>query len=251
MNDHHCHPCHCSAVTVIKLGSCSDPHSVSRASSSILSCVSHAGNAVVVTHAQLVSSITRLTSTFLISCLVTHTRLLSPRSLLILRVVIFGAFVIHASLRSSFLSAFVIHFHCQLWSSHRCSGVVGHPYSAVTVTHTQLWPSPILIYSAVTVTHTQLWPSPILTVTQLRPSSIFSHGHSNRDKFSARGAPRGLQRDVVNLGWPIAPSYMSPNAGGGGGAAMSTAVHRGTGAQINFRDLIPFWTFGCAFQGLF
>ncbi len=29
---------------------------------------------------------------------------------------------------------------------------------------------------------------------------------------------RGLQRDVVSLGWPIAPSYMSPNAGGGGGA---------------------------------
>ncbi len=26
----------------------------------------------------------------------------------------------------------------------------------------------------------------------------------------------GLQRDVVYLGWPIAPSYMSPNAGGGG-----------------------------------
>jgi hypothetical protein len=28
-------------------------------------------------------------------------------------------------------------------------------------------------------------------------------------------AMRGLQRDVVYLGWPIAPSYMSPNAGGG------------------------------------
>ncbi len=26
---------------------------------------------------------------------------------------------------------------------------------------------------------------------------------------------RGSQRDVVYLGWPIAPSYMSPNAGGG------------------------------------
>jgi hypothetical protein len=35
----------------------------------------------------------------------------------------------------------------------------------------------------------------------------------------------GLQRDVVYLGWPIAPSYMSPNAGGGGVAGsqpMST-----------------------------
>ncbi len=31
---------------------------------------------------------------------------------------------------------------------------------------------------------------------------------------------RGSQRDVANLGWPIAPSYMSPNTeirGGGGG----------------------------------
>jgi hypothetical protein len=42
---------------------------------------------------------------------------------------------------------------------------------------------------------------------------------------------RGLQRDVVYLGWPMAPSYMSPNAGGrGGGVAgsqpVSTAVHR-------------------------
>jgi hypothetical protein len=42
---------------------------------------------------------------------------------------------------------------------------------------------------------------------------------------------RGLQRDVVYLDWPIAPSYMSPNAGGGGGGGvagpkpMSTAVH--------------------------
>jgi hypothetical protein len=35
--------------------------------------------------------------------------------------------------------------------------------------------------------------------------------------------------DVVYLGWPIAPSYMSPNAGGGGCLAgsqpMNTAVH--------------------------
>ncbi len=39
-----------------------------------------------------------------------------------------------------------------------------------------------------------------------------------------------LQRDVVYLGWPIAPSYMSPKFGGregvGGSQPMSTAVHR-------------------------
>ncbi len=41
---------------------------------------------------------------------------------------------------------------------------------------------------------------------------------------------RGLQRDVVYLGWPIAPSCTSPNAGGGGAVAgsqpMSTPVNR-------------------------
>ncbi len=40
---------------------------------------------------------------------------------------------------------------------------------------------------------------------------------------------RGSPRDVVFLGWPIAPSYMSPNAGEGGGVAgfqpKSKAVH--------------------------
>ncbi len=40
---------------------------------------------------------------------------------------------------------------------------------------------------------------------------------------------QGLQTDVVHLGWPIAPSYMSPNTGRRGVAGsqpMSTAVHR-------------------------
>ncbi len=36
--------------------------------------------------------------------------------------------------------------------------------------------------------------------------------------LTGKELPRGLQRDVVYLGWPIAPSYsyMSPNAGGRG-----------------------------------
>ncbi len=55
---------------------------------------------------------------------------------------------------------------------------------------------------------------------------------------------KGLQRDVVFYGWPIAPSNMSPNAGGRGGIAgfwpMSTAVHRG---PINFGDLTPYLTY--------
>ncbi len=42
---------------------------------------------------------------------------------------------------------------------------------------------------------------------------------------------QGLQRDIVCLSWPTAPSYMSPNAGWGGEGElqglsnMSTAVH--------------------------
>jgi hypothetical protein len=50
----------------------------------------------------------------------------------------------------------------------------------------------------------------------------------------------GLQIDVVFLGCPIAPSYMRPNWGGGGGCRVSAnedSVHLYTGAQINLGDL--------------
>ncbi len=53
-------------------------------------------------------------------------------------------------------------------------------------------------------------------------------------------AIRGLQRDVVYLGWPIEPSYMSPNAGEGGVAWLSQWVQLYTGAHINFGDLTPY-----------
>jgi hypothetical protein len=57
---------------------------------------------------------------------------------------------------------------------------------------------------------------------------------------------QGSQRYVVYLGWPIAPSYMSSNAGGGdcGSQPMSTAVHNALGAKINFRDLPTYLTIG-------
>jgi hypothetical protein len=60
---------------------------------------------------------------------------------------------------------------------------------------------------------------------------------------------RESQRDVVYLSLPIAPSCMSPNAGGGRGVAgsqpMSTAEYSCTyGAQINFGDLTPYLTYG-------
>ncbi len=56
---------------------------------------------------------------------------------------------------------------------------------------------------------------------------------------------RELQRDVVYLGWPIAPSYMSPNAGGAVELrGLSQWVQLCTGAQINFGDLTSYLTFG-------
>ncbi len=60
---------------------------------------------------------------------------------------------------------------------------------------------------------------------------------------------RGLQRDVVYLGWPVAPSYMSPNAGGDRSRPMSTAVHiTWHVAQINFGDLPPYLTYAFSDQ---
>jgi hypothetical protein len=43
----------------------------------------------------------------------------------------------------------------------------------------------------------------------------------------------------------IAPSYMSPNAGGGGGElrGLSQRVQMYTGAQIDFADLTPYLSY--------
>ncbi len=58
-----------------------------------------------------------------------------------------------------------------------------------------------------------------------------------------------IPRDVVSLGWPIGRSYMSHNAGWGGGVAksppMSTAVHRSpnklwrSNSIFNLREIQP------------
>jgi hypothetical protein len=56
---------------------------------------------------------------------------------------------------------------------------------------------------------------------------------------------RGSQRDVVYLGWPKAPSYMVPNAEGGGVAGTqprSTAVHMEP--KKTFGNLTPQLTYG-------
>ncbi len=55
----------------------------------------------------------------------------------------------------------------------------------------------------------------------------------------------GLQRGVVCLGWPIAPSYISPKAGGRVELlGLSKWVQLYTAAQINFGDLTPYLTYG-------
>jgi hypothetical protein len=53
-------------------------------------------------------------------------------------------------------------------------------------------------------------------------------------QYSMCNVSSGLQRDVVYLGWPIAPSYMSPNAGGGELQGLSQWEQLYTGALINF-----------------
>ncbi len=57
---------------------------------------------------------------------------------------------------------------------------------------------------------------------------------------------KGLKRDIFYLGWPIAPSYMSPNAGGGGscGAQPTLSTYSCThGAQVSFGDLTLYLTY--------
>jgi hypothetical protein len=55
---------------------------------------------------------------------------------------------------------------------------------------------------------------------------------------------KALQRDVVYLGWPIAPSYMSPNSGERGVAGyqpMSTAVHRSPNNYWRSNAIFNLW----------
>ncbi len=56
---------------------------------------------------------------------------------------------------------------------------------------------------------------------------------------------RGLQRDVVYLGWPIASSYMSPNAGSGTGVAgfqpMRRSPHRSLNKLCRSNSIFNLW----------
>jgi hypothetical protein len=69
--------------------------------------------------------------------------------------------------------------------------------------------------------------------------------YSTENTLYCESVIRGLQRDVVYRGWPIAPSYMSPNAGGVGGVAgfqpMSTAVHRSPNKLWRSNSIFNLW----------
>ncbi len=58
---------------------------------------------------------------------------------------------------------------------------------------------------------------------------------------SSKFNDRGSQRDVVHLGWPLAPSYMSPNAGGG--VELRGLRQWEHGVQINLEDQTPSLTY--------
>ncbi len=108
------------------------------------------------------------------------------------------------------------------------------------------------IQSSTTVTTTiwgGLWPAPRAKNPRRRASKTmvslkgpsgqirsaqewyrWKYPGQDMSRFKGTVRPRGSQRDVVYLGWPMAPSYMSPNAGAGGGGVagsqpMSKAVH--------------------------
>jgi hypothetical protein len=76
---------------------------------------------------------------------------------------------------------------------------------------------------------------------------MFTFLKHDTSHISLKAKCRGLQRDVVYLGGPIAPSYMSANAGGGRelrGLTANEYMQLYTGAQINFGDLTPYLTYG-------
>jgi hypothetical protein len=83
----------------------------------------------------------------------------------------------------------------------------------------------------------------------LKSVKVSIEGNIKERRRSISDKTRGLQRDVVYLCWPIAPSQYESKCGGREGVAgtqpMSTTVHiTWHGAQINFEYLPPYLTYG-------
>jgi hypothetical protein len=104
----------------------------------------------------------------------------------------------------------------------------------------------------------QLWQSKLIIVSEKAVCCLQCCSHLvrlisqwNSDTRGKSELPwitrRGLQRDVVYLGWPIAPLYMSPNKGGGGSCGVSaneTAVHRSPNKLWRSNSIFNLWSPG-------
>ncbi len=55
------------------------------------------------------------------------------------------------------------------------------------------------------------------------------------------------QRDVVYLGWPVSPSYISPNVGEGCCGVSANEYSCAHEAQINFGELTPYLTYATTY----
>ncbi len=65
--------------------------------------------------------------------------------------------------------------------------------------------------------------------------------HCDKIRTKLRVSSRGLQRDVVYLGWPIVPSCMSPNAGGGGSCGVSANEYSCTPQEPKSNTIFNLW----------
>ncbi len=99
------------------------------------------------------------------------------------------------------------HFQCQ----NRCLSSVSPSVHSSTVVLFWQRPNPAALATScrtIRVLHFFQWNSPVIFKALFTPDGCCS-------------VSGGLQRDVVYLGWSIAPSSMNPNAGGGGSCGVS------------------------------
>ncbi len=127
----------------------------------------------------------------------------------------------------SFLKINVQEFHLRRASRGRGRGGGRGQWRGIMIlSSNQKEPSTPYTHHHVTIQHLRVWPVRCSVVSKI--TIILTAG--------------GSQRDVCP-GWPIAPSYMSPNAGGGGCGVSANEYSCADGAQINFGDPTPYLTY--------
>jgi hypothetical protein len=103
-----------------------------------------------------------------------------------------------------------------------------------------LYPMPHVVVTVSTVAVQAFKWKKLLTVCLILDLNVYNCQHWGFTSMDYRGS----QRDVVLLGWPIAPSYMEPKCGGGEGWVVSSNEYScAHGAQINFGDLVRYLTY--------